>query len=259
MSFHSPQQNHSLELLRYYLSQQETMPYPTTTLPAASSPSTVVVEQATPDSAQTKKPQIKRNIVIVTVLALACALYFIWRPSSAPAAVSPSITPQNSTPGKTSTTANTATGSSSGASGTIQVYIVGAVQNPGVYTLNANARVYQLLQAAGGPLSNADLTRLNLAAKLSDGQEVDVTTIGEAPPDTGGTPTSATGGGDTGQLVNINTASATELQQGLHVSSTTAKNIVSYRTQHGQFSSVADLLQVVSKTIYDRIKSQVTV
>ncbi len=50
--------------------------------------------------------------------------------------------------------------------------IVGAVRHPGVYTLPASARVYQLLQAAGGPLPNADLVALNMAAKLSDGQEV---------------------------------------------------------------------------------------
>jgi competence protein ComEA len=132
-----------------------------------------------------------------------------------------------------------------------------------VYTLEAGARVYALLQAAGGPLPKANLVALNLAAKLTDGEEVYVTMIGEIPPTYlggvpgpgNGTPNSAA----TGQLVNINTASADEMRQNLHVSSTTAQNIVNYRTQHGPFSSIDQLLQVVSKSIYDHIKGLVTI
>ena len=145
----------------------------------------------------------------------------------------------------------------------MQVYVVGAVKHPGVYTLAAGARVYQLVQAAGGPLPNANLVALNLAAKLSDGQEVYVTVVGEIPPTyMGGVPGPGTGNSGTtnsGQLVNINTASVDEMRQSLHLSSTTAQNIVNYRSQHGSFTSIDQLLQVVSKSIYDRIKNQITV
>ena len=146
----------------------------------------------------------------------------------------------------------------------IQVYVVGAVKHPGVYTLPAGARVYQLLQAAGGPLPKANLVALNLAATLTDGEEVYVTLIGEIPPTyMGGVPgppgTNITGSPTVGQLVNINTASADEMRQSLHISSTTAQNIVNYRSQHGPFTSIDQLLQVVSRTTYDKIKTQVTV
>jgi competence protein ComEA len=132
-----------------------------------------------------------------------------------------------------------------------------------VYTLPAGARVYALLQAAGGPLPKANLVALNLAAKLTDGEEVYVTLIGEQPPTyLGGVPGSGSGtpnSNSTGQQVNINTASADELRQNLHISSTTAQNIVNYRLQHGSYSSIDQLLQVVSKTIYNRIRDQVTI
>ena len=73
-----------------------------------------------------------------------------------------------------------------------------------------------------------------------------------------GTP-NASGTATTGQLVNINTASADDMRLNLHVSSTTAQNIVNFRLQHGPYTSVDQLLQVVSKSIYDKIKGQVTV
>jgi competence protein ComEA len=93
---------------------------------------------------------------------------------------------------------------------------------------------------AGGPLPNANLVALNMAARLSDGQEVYVAAIGETPPTyTGG----VTGPGTSsptasGQLVNINTATADEMHQILHISAKTAQKIIDYRTQHGNYTSV---------------------
>jgi competence protein ComEA len=142
----------------------------------------------------------------------------------------------------------------------IEAYITGAVQHPGVYKLESGARVYELLRMAGGPLPSANLVTLNLAARLTDGEEVYVLAIGETPP-VSVTPPSATGtsGTATGSLVNINTASVTDMRQLLHVSSTTAQKIIDYRQQHGSYTSVDQLLQVVSKSVYDKIKSLVTV
>ena len=201
-----------------------------------------------------------RLIAIVIALALALALYFVWHTSSSTA--SPSVTTQQNF-GSASSLKSSNGSTSTSTSGEIQVYIVGEVKHPGVYSLPADARVYQLLQAAGGPLPKANLVALNLAAKVTDGQEVYVTRIGEIPPTyVGGVPGPGTGGsttGQTGQLVNINTATVDELRQNLHISSTTAQAIVTYRLQHGSFTSVDELAQVVSKSIYDKIKGQVTV
>jgi len=92
-----------------------------------------------------------------------------------------------------------------------------------------------------------------------------ITQVGERPPTyTGGVSgtgggTSGTGGSTNNQLVNINTASADELNQGLHISKKSAQAIVDYRTQHGDFSSVDQLALVVSRTVYNKIKAQCTV
>jgi competence protein ComEA len=144
------------------------------------------------------------------------------------------------------------------------VYVTGSVKHPGVYTLSAGARVYQLLQVAGGALPQADLVSLNLAAPLTDGQEVYVLAIGESPPTyQGGVPGPGTNGTatttQTGQAVNLNTATLDQMRQVLHVSSATAQKIIDYRTQHGPYTSVDQLLQVVSRSIYDKIKNSVTV
>lgn len=112
-------------------------------------------------------------------------------------------------------------------------------------------------------MPDANLVALNMAAPLTDGQEVYVISNGEIPPTyQGGVPGPGSTSGTataSGQLININTASLDEMRSALHISSTTAQNIVNYRTQHGPFTSVDQLLQVVSKSIYDKIKGSVTV
>src|SRR5947209_12773660 len=230
----------------------------------ASVPSTPPAADSSPTGVPTDKIKqtLKRIIPVIIALALVIVMYFVWNPpTSTPPSSSPAITQQNFGSGTTSTTTKSTTGN-----GDIQVYIVGAVKHPGVYTLPAGARVYALLQAAGGPLPRANLVALNLAAPLTDGEEVYVTVVGENPPTyMGGVPgpgTSTGGSGSPtagGQPVNINTASVDEMRQSLHVSITTAQNIVNYRTQHGPFTSVDQLLQVVSRSIYDKIKGLVTV
>jgi competence protein ComEA len=213
----------------------------------------------------TKKKIIMRLVAIVVVLISGLAFYLIWRPTSSASSL-PVVTQQNAS--RISSNNGTPTDAAVNSSGSIEIYILGAVRHPGVYTLPADARVYQLLLAAGGPLPNADLVALNLAAKLNDGQEVYVTAIGESPPP--GLSTSNSGSSSTvdsssttsaqgQQLVNINTATAQEMEQQLHVSSKTAQTIINYREQHGPFTSVSQLTQVVSKSIYNKIKNEVTV
>jgi competence protein ComEA len=219
-----------------------------------------IPESITPVSASRfpLKRKFTRIIAILIILALGIVLYFIWRPptSSNPA---PAITQQNFS--GTSSNSNTNTSNPLSTNGDIHVYVVGAVKHQGVYTLPAGARVYLLLQSAGGPLPKADLVALNLAAPLSDGEEIYVTVIGEKPPTyVGGVPGPGTNGPSTsGQLVNINTASADEMRQSLHISTTTAQSIVNYRQQNGSFTSIDQLQQVVSKTIFEKIKGLITI
>ncbi len=92
-------------------------------------------------------------------------------------------------------------------------------------------------------------------------EEVYVLANGEKPPTyIGGVPGPGTSGSATaGQLVNINTASADEMRQSLHISATTAQSIVNYRQQNGPFTSIDQLQLVVSKSIFEKIKGLVTI
>lgn len=138
-----------------------------------------------------------------------------------------------------------------GTSGTpdpLQASILGAVAQPGVYALPDGARVGDLVRAAGGLLPDADTTRVDLAAPVADGQQIYVPRVGETvPPDWSG-------------LVNLNTASAEDLHLALGLSLDIARRIVAYRTVHGAFTAVSQLLLVpISRSTYDRIKYLVTV
>jgi competence protein ComEA len=139
-----------------------------------------------------------------------------------------------------------------GAGGEVVVHVVGAVEAPGVQRLPVGARVIDAIDAAGGASPDADLGRINLAAVLADGQQVYVLRPGETPPlpppGAGAAGLGGSGGsgapGGTGGLVDINTASAAQLEELPGVGPTTAAAIISHRDQHGPFASVDDLLDV---------------
>jgi competence protein ComEA len=248
--------------------QQQTMQYPAMTTAHNSFEKLSVPAGKFPLPAR----NIQRIAVTIAALSLIVLIYFIWNPPTpAPTSSGVNITQQSFSSNSTSTSSFTGSSSSSSTyagGSTIQVYIVGAVKKPGVYTLASDARIYQLLQAAGGPTSKANLVALNLAASLKDGEEVYVTVIGEIPPTyMGGVPGPSNGSNSNSNssssnstgLVNINTATSDQMRQILHVSSTTAQAIINYRTQNGPYTSVDQLLQVISKAIYDRIQNMVTV
>ena len=126
--------------------------------------------------------------------------------------------------------------------GAVVVDVAGAVRRPGVYRLEAGARVDDAVRRAGGPTRRADLASVNLAAKLEDGRQVLVPV--RAPP--GGRATTAAGGAAgaaaaPGQPVNLNTATLEQLDTLTGVGPATAQKILDYREQHGGFSSVDEL------------------
>jgi competence protein ComEA len=131
---------------------------------------------------------------------------------------------------------------------TIQVYVLGAVATPGVYTLPPDARVHDAIAAAGGATREANLTSVSLAAQMRDGQSIYV-------PHTGETIPLLLGG-----KLNLNSTSAQDLRNALGIRLTIAKRIVAYRAAHGPFSAVNQLLLVpISRSEYDRMKDLVTV
>jgi competence protein ComEA len=127
------------------------------------------------------------------------------------------------------------------------VDVAGAVREPGVYRLPASARVDDAVREAGGPKRDADLTGVNLAAKVEDGRQYIVPAKasaggGPAPPgDPAGGPTAAP---TPSTPLNLNTASAEQLDLLDGVGPETARKIVAYRQQKGGFRSVQELDQV---------------
>jgi competence protein ComEA len=123
---------------------------------------------------------------------------------------------------------------------TIFVHVAGRVRRPGVYELAEGSRVIDGIEAAGGARADAYLDGLNLAAVLVDGQQVIVPK--RTPGGGGGTAPGPTSTGPA--LVNLNTASAAELETLPGIGEVIAQAIVDYRTENGPFATVEDLLDV---------------
>ncbi|WP_052329868.1 helix-hairpin-helix domain-containing protein [Thermicanus aegyptius] len=128
----------------------------------------------------------------------------------------------------------------------IEVDVKGAVRNPGVYKIEENARVHDLLEKAGGTVEEADLSQVNLAAFLKDGQVVYIPRIGEQgvgwnPP----TASISSKGGDAGEtLIDLNSATLEELDQLPGIGPAKAESILRYREEHGPFKDVNELTNV---------------
>jgi competence protein ComEA len=117
------------------------------------------------------------------------------------------------------------------------VDVAGAVRRPGVYELEAGARVLDAVRRAGGAKRGANLAAINLAARLADGQQIVV------PASAAGTP-APDGAAAPSVPVSLGSATLEQLQTLDGVGPATAQKIVAYRTQHGGFRSIDDLADV---------------
>ncbi|MDQ1701532.1 MAG: competence protein ComEA [Frankiaceae bacterium] len=169
----------------------------------------------------------------LVVLAFAAAvvagfLFFRGRPAPVPAgrpAFSLSGGPASS-------------GSASPSPGVVVVAVAGAVRRPGVVRLPAGSRVVDAIAAAGGAKPGTDLGTVNLAAKLTDGEQV---VVGAG---TGAAGAGAGGSGAAGGVLNLNAATADQLDALPGVGPVTAQKIVAWRTAHGGFQRVDQLQDV---------------
>jgi competence protein ComEA len=163
---------------------------------------------------------------------------------------------------------------------TIVVYVSGGVNRPGVYTLPAGSRVDDAVKAAGGLTADADMEQINLAAPLADAEHVSVTPKGATPiaqtvsptkPPVASAPSAAprdkvaTSAPQASSAphgkVNINTATAAELEILPGIGSALAQRIVDYRNAHGPFKTPEDLMQVpgIKEGIFSQIADFITV
>lgn len=183
-------------------------------------------------------------------------------PSAAAALVTPAPTASATGPD-----AGSASGSPSGSpasSGVVVVDVAGKVRRPGVLTLPAGSRVTDAITRAGGPRAGVSLTSLNLARVLVDGEQILVGVApvgGVAAPAAGGSGAAGSGAaGSDGPLVNLNTATLTELDGLPGVGPVTAQKILDWRDSHGAFSAVDELLEIdgIGEKTLAQLASRVT-
>lgn len=148
----------------------------------------------------------------------------------------------------------------------IEVHVIGAVVRPGVYSFPEGSRVQDAVTAAGGLLAEADPNAINLAARLEDGEQLDVPyQAGSAPRSSSAAPFQvvSTQGPSTSSadLININTATLQELDSLPGIGPTTAQKIIDYRQQHGPFRQIEEIMNVsgIGPATFDRIKDLITV
>ena len=129
------------------------------------------------------------------------------------------------------------------------VHVAGAVHRPGLIRLPADARVATALDRVGGPTRRADLTLVNLAARVQDGQQIVVPMAGAAPGSApSGTSAGAVPGAPAGRApgakIHLSTATVDQLDEIDGIGPTLAERIVEYRDAHGGFRSIQELAEV---------------
>ncbi len=150
----------------------------------------------------------------------------------------------------------------------VYVYVCGAVELPGVYSLRQGSRLYEAVELAGGLTADADENCLNMARQIADGEQVVILTQEEAlalreagayayPPGDAAQGVSAQDPG----LVNINTATVTELTTVSGIGASRAQAIVDYRERNGRFGSIDDIKKVdgIKDGLFSKIKDKITI
>lgn len=154
----------------------------------------------------------------------------------------------------------------------IIVHITGAVKKNGIVKLKDGARIYDAIEMAGGSTDDADLSKINLAYVLEDGQKVYIPKIGEINQENAEEEYITFEYGNNKNIiqdynkggnekVNINTANQTELETLPGIGTATAEKIIDYRNKNGKFSSIEDIQNVkgIGNAKYEKIKESICV
>lgn len=138
------------------------------------------------------------------------------------------------------------------------IHVAGWVENPGVYELQVGERVIDAIDRAGGPRRGADLNALNLAAVLVDAQQVLVPRRAAAPTGSVGVLTTP---GSEGQKINLNLATAADLETLPGIGEVLAQRIIEHRESNGPFASVDELVEVsgIGEARLEDMRDRVTV
>ena len=194
-------------------------------------------------------------VAVLVALGLAVTCWWVVRSDSgevvaplAPAPVGspvaagpPEALPAPGAPLRIGASKATGAPSAAAASGPVTVDVAGKVRRPGIAVLDTGARVVDALRAAGGARHGVDLSALNLARPLVDGEQI---LVGVPTPPGLVASAAPAAGATAGPLVNINTASQEELESLPDVGPVTAEAIIAWRTEHGGYTAVDELLEV---------------
>lgn len=161
------------------------------------------------------------------------------------------------------------TRTASEADGRIYIYICGAVAAPGVYPMEPGSRVYELIEAAGGLLAEADERLINQAGLLEDGQQITVYTKEETAAGLGaeqkapeaGAAGSADSSGEAGDRVNLNTAGKEELMTLDGIGEARAEAILKYREENGGFRSIEEIMEIdgIKEKLFEKIRDRIEI
>jgi competence protein ComEA len=191
------------------------------------------------------------GLLAVGVVVVGVAVVWYLRSVPSPVTITEAAAPVQAGPVVAVTVGPVTAPSSAPPQAQILVDVAGRVRHPGVYAFQQGDRLIDAIRRAGGALPGADLLSLNLAALLTDAEQIVVGRAdGKGPPSSTTTgaagSTSGSGGtsGGTPGKVNLNTASLEELDGLPGIGPVLAQRILDYREQHGPFGSIQDLLNV---------------
>lgn len=141
----------------------------------------------------------------------------------------------------------------------IVVYICGAVKESKVITLEENSRICDAIDAVGGLTDEADLTNINLAYILEDGEKIYIPKKGEEIQDISAS--SYTSSATSNNKININKATQTELETIPGIGPSTALKIINYREENGKFSKIEDIKNVsgIGDAKYEQMKDYISI
>ncbi len=201
-------------------------------------------------------PREFRTIIFLLLIIVAgCGGYWYWSHQTRPVQLTQILTPSAGGEGAVSV------------SSSLVVHITGAVNKPGVYHLPSGSRVYQAIDAAGKATNKADLNQINLAEHLQDGTRIVVPEI-QAETTTQLNPTAINISNPNPvknippapRLINLNTASLSDLDQLSGIGPAYAQRIIDYRNQRGGFRRTEELMNIkgIGEKRYMEIRHLVT-